>query len=118
MRFWILMLVMDYIIPITMICMGIYFLKCNFHEFLRWFGMETDTYKIAQKIQKFAWRSYGKAYIICGIAMSVLFTAVIYPARDMGIGMMARIGGTICFIQGALLIASIILIKRRLKMLL
>ena len=106
MGFWIFMLIMDLLIPVTMIGFGSYFMKNAPKEINAVFGYRTsmsmknkDTWEFAHK--------YCKVWCASGIAMlsiTVIFMFLVIGKNEECVG---RIGGIICGVQLIPLIGSI-----------
>lgn len=67
MGFWIYMLIMDLILPFTMIGFGKYFIKKAPKEINGVFGYRTSMSMKNKDTWEFAHRYYGKIWYICGL---------------------------------------------------
>ena len=116
MGFWIFMLIMDLLIPFTMIGFGKYFLKTAPKEINAVFGYRTTMSMKNKDTWLFAHKYCGKIWYKVGLIMLpisfVIMLFVIGRTKDM-IGM---VGGIVCFVQMIPLVGTIIPTERALKM--
>ena len=115
MGFWIFMLIMDLLIPLTMIGFGKYFLKTAPKEINATFGYRTTMSMKNKDTWIFAHKYCGKIWYICGVAL--LFVSIIVMAIVLGKtkDTIGNIGGILCGIQLILLICSIFPTEKALK---
>lgn len=116
MGFWIFMLIMDLLIPFTMIGFGKYFLKTAPKEINAVFGYRTTMSMKNKDTWLFAHKYCGKIWYKVGLIMLpisfVIMLFVIGRTKDI-IGM---VGGIVCFVQMIPLVGTIIPTERALKM--
>lgn len=107
MGFWIFMLIMDLLIPVTMIGFGSYFMKNAPKEINAVFGYRTSMSMKNKDTWEFAHKYCGKVWYASGIAMlsiTVIFMFLVIGKNEECVG---RIGGIICGVQLIPLIGSI-----------
>lgn len=107
MGFWIFMLIMDLLIPVTMIGFGNYFMKNAPKEINAVFGYRTSMSMKNKDTWEFAHKYCGKVWCSFGIAMlsiTVIFMFLVIGKNEECVG---RIGGIICGVQLIPLIGSI-----------
>lgn len=108
MAFWIFMLVMDLLIPITMAVFGRYFVKKAPKEINMIFGYRTSMSMKNRDTWEFAHHHLGKIWYITGVvllfATVIIFFCVILKPQDT----IERVGEIVCILQLVLLIVSII----------
>jgi len=115
MGFWIFMVVMDLLIPLTMIGFGRYFLKSAPKEVNAIFGYRTTMSMKNRDTWEFAHRYCGKIWYYTGIIMlplTVLSMLFVFGKSTDTIGWL---GSVICFIQMIPLIGSIFPTEKALK---
>lgn len=107
MGFWIFMLIMNLLIPVTMICFGNYFMKSAPGNINIVFGYRTsmsmknqDTWKFAHEYCGNLWFKWGKITLI----LTVIAMLFLLGKSEDTIG---NWGGTICMIQLIFLIGAI-----------
>ncbi len=107
MGFWIFMLIMDLLIPVTMIGFGRYFMKNAPKEINAVFGYRTSMSMKNKDTWEFAHKYCGKVW--CASGMVILPITVIFMFLVIGKneGCVGSIGGIICGVQLILLIGSI-----------
>lgn len=107
MGFWIYMLIMDLLLPFTMIGFGKYFIKKAPKEINRVFGYRTSMSMKNKNTWEFAHRYCGKIWYICGLI--TLFITVVCMLLLIGKDKdVVGIGGTIMMgVQLVPLIGSI-----------
>ena len=107
MGFWIYMLIMDLILPFTMIGFGKYFIKKAPKEINGVFGYRTSMSMKNKDTWEFAHRYYGKIWYICGLSalpITVIFMLLVIGKNVETVG---TVGGIIMGIQLVPLIGSI-----------
>jgi len=115
MGFWIFMVVMDLLIPLTMIGFGRYFLKSAPKEVNAIFGYRTTMSMKNRDTWEFAHRYCGKIWYYTGIIMlplTVLSMLFVFGKNTDTIGWL---GAVICFIQMIPLIGTIFPTEKALK---
>lgn len=115
MGFWIFMLVMDLLIPFTMIGFGRYFLKTGPQEINSVFGYRTTMSMKNKETWIFAHKYCGKIWYIGGLAMlpiSLVVMLTVIGKTENGIGIVSSI---LCLVQLIVLVGAIIPTERALK---
>lgn len=108
MGFWIFMLIMDLLIPFTMIGFGKSFLKNPPKEINAVFGYRTTMSAKNKDTWIFAHKYCGKIWFICGLILlpiSIIVIAMVFGKPEDTVG---TVGGVLCGIQMIPLIGSII----------
>ena len=108
MEFWIFMLIMDLILPFTMIGFGKYFMKKAPKEINSVFGYRTSMSMKNKDTWEFAHKYCGKVWYVCGMVMlpiTVIFMLLVIGKNEDCVGSM---GGIICGVQLIPLIGSIL----------
>lgn len=115
MGFWIFMLIMDLLIPFTMIGFGYFFLKKAPKNINTLFGYRTTMSMKNKDTWEFAHKYCGKLWYVWG--MILLFLTVIPMLWVLGKseGMIGTIGGILCGIQMIPLIGCIFPTEHALK---
>lgn len=115
MGFWIFMMIMDVIIPLTMIVIGCYFIKKAPKKINLAFGYRTtmsmknkDTWEIAHHYSGLLWRAVGLILLIVTI---IAMPFSIGKTEDF----VGAFGGILCGIQLVFLVASIFPVEIALK---
>ena len=108
MGLWVYMLIMDLLLPFTMIGFGRYFMKKAPAEINSVFGYRTSMSMKNKDTWKFAHKYCGKIWYVCGLVMLpltvILFLALIGKSQDC----VGTAGGIIMGIQLVPLLGSII----------
>lgn len=107
MGFWVFMLIMDLLIPFTMICFGRYFMKKAPKEINAVFGYRTSMSMKSKDTWEFAHKYFGKIWYVCGLIMlpaTVIFLLLVIGKNEDYVG---TVGGIICDVQLIPLIGSI-----------
>ncbi len=115
MVFWIFMMIMDLLLPVTMIGFGRYFMKKAPNEINAVFGYRTSMSMKNKDTWEFAHQYFGKIWYICGLAMlpiTVMFMLFIIEKNEDCVG---TVGGIICGVQMIPLIGSVFLTETALK---
>lgn len=108
MEFWIFMLIMDLLLPFTMIGFGRYFMKKAPKEINSVFGYRTSMSMKNKDTWEFAHKYCGKVWYVCGMVMlpiTVIFMLLVIGKNEDCVGSM---GGIICGVQLIPLIGSIL----------
>ncbi|MFC4805127.1 SdpI family protein [Filifactor villosus] len=107
MGFWIFMLVMDLLIPFTMLGFGRLFSKNPPKEINMMFGYRTSMSMKNKETWDFAHKHFGRLWYISSL---VIFPLSLFPLLFV-IGksddVIGKVGGTICFLQFIPFIGSI-----------
>ena len=107
MGFWIFMLIMDLLLPLTMIGFGRYFIKKAPKEINAVFGYRTTMSMKNRGTWEFAHKYCGKIWYVCGwimLPITVLFLLLTIGKNEDYIG---TVGGIIAMVQLIPLIGSI-----------
>lgn len=107
MWFWIFMMIMDLLIPFTMIGLGKYFINNAPKEINDFFGYRTSMSMKNKDTWEFAHHYCGRLWIIIGGIMIVPSVISMLFVIGKDIGTVGSFGGILCFVQLAFLIASI-----------
>ena len=108
MGFWVFMLVMDLLIPLTMIGFGRYFTKRVPKEINAVFGYRTSMSMKSKDTWVFAHNYCGRIWYFCGLIMlpvTVLFFLLVIGENKDYVG---TVGGIICVVQLISLMGSIL----------
>jgi len=108
MFFWIFMLVMDLLIPFTMLGFGWYFLKRPPKEINSIFGYRTSMSMKNRDTWMFAHHYCGKLWYVCGLILlplSVIPMLLVFGAAEDTV---EAVGGIVCGLQMIFMIGSII----------
>ena len=115
MGFWIFMLIMELLMPSTMIGFGRYFSNQAPKEINTAFGYRTKRYMKNRKTWEFAHKYFGKLWYICGLVLLpvsiILMVFLIGESEDI----IGNLGAIICVVQLIPLIGSIFLTENALK---
>ena len=115
MEFSIFMIVMDLLIPFTMIGFGRYFLKSAPKDINGVFGYRTTMSMKNKDTWNFAHNYCGKIWFYCGLVMlpiSIIVMILVFGKTKDFIG---TVGGILCFIQMIPLVGSILPTELALK---
>lgn len=115
MAFWIFMMVMDLLIPFTMIGFGKYFINNAPKEINDFFGYRTSMSMKNKDTWEFAHHYCGKLWIIIGGIMIVPSAISMLFVIGKDIDTVGSFGGILCFVQIVFLIASIFPTERALR---
>ncbi|MDD3796169.1 MAG: SdpI family protein [Lachnospiraceae bacterium] len=99
MAFWIFMVIMDLLIPCTMIGFGRYFLKKAPKNINNVFGYRTSMSMKNENTWLFAHKYCGKIWYICGLILlpiSIVAMILVIGKTDDVVG---SVGGVLCAIQ-------------------
>ena len=107
MGFWIFMLVMNLLIPLSMIGIGAVFRRAAPREINPVFGYRTALSMKNRETWEFAHRHCGKVWITTGWVLLPLTIAVMLPLLGRPEDAVGLWGGVVCGVQTAVLIASI-----------
>ena len=89
MGFWIFMLIMDLLLPFTMIGFGRYFMKKAPKEINSVFGYRTSMSMKNKDTWKFAHKYCGKVWYVCGMVMlpiTVIFMLLVIGKNEDCVG--------------------------------
>lgn len=115
MGFWIFMLIMDLIFPVTMIVFGRYFTKKAPKEINHIFGYRTSMSMKNKDTWNFAHNYLGKIWYVCGLVLlpvTIIYFLLIIGKSENYVG---TAGGIVCVVQLVVLIGTIIPTERALR---
>lgn len=107
MGFWIFMLIMDLLIPITMIILGKRFLKHPPAEINALYGYRTPMSMKNRDTWEFAHRYCGRIWHVCGWVMLPVTAIFLLPVMGKSKDCVETAGGILCVAQLLLLTGSI-----------
>ncbi|MCI8837917.1 MAG: SdpI family protein [Hungatella sp.] len=107
MGFWIFMLIMDLLIPLTMIGFGRYFMKNAPSEINAVFGYRTSMSMKNKDTWEFAHRYCGKIWYVCGLILLPVTVMFLLLAIGKSRDYVGTAGGMICGAQLIPLIGSV-----------
>ncbi len=107
MGFWIFMLIMDLLIPSTMIGFGRAFMKKVPNEINAVFGYRTSMSMKNKDTWEFAHKYCGRIWFVCGWAMLPITVISMLFVIGKNVDHIGTVGGIICGVQFILLIGSI-----------
>ncbi len=108
MGFWIFMLIMNILVPITMIGFGMYFRKTAPKQINYVFGYRTRMSMINQDTWEFAHHHCGRSWYITGWVMLPVSVIAMLFLLGKDIDVIGNIGAVILYIQCVPLLGSII----------
>lgn len=115
MWFWIFMLIMNLIIPLSMIGFGKYFLKNTPKEINSVFGYRTTMSMKNRDTWDFAHKYFGKIWYICGLVLLPFSIILMFFVLGQDKDVIGALGTILCFIQIIPLIGSIFPTEKALK---
>ena len=115
MGFWIFMLLMDLLIPFTMIGFGRCFMKNTPKEINAVFGYRTSMSMKNKDTWEFAHKYCGKIWYVCGLIMLLITVIILLLVIGKSRDYVETVGGIICGVQLIPLIGSIFPIEIALK---
>ena len=115
MGFWMFMLLINLLIPFTMIGFGRYFMKKPPKEINAMFGYRTSMSMKNKDTWDFAHKHCGKAWFICGWVITPITIIAMLLIIGKGMEIVEKFGSIIVFVQLAILIGSIIPTEMALK---
>lgn len=115
MGFWIFMLIMDLLLPFTMIGFGRYFIKKAPKEINAVFGYRTSMSMKNRETWEFAHKYCGKIWYICGLIMLPITVLCLLLVIGKGEDYVGTVGEIVCGAQLIPLIGSIFPIEIALK---
>lgn len=107
MGFWIFMLLMDLLIPLTMIVFGKMFMTKFPKNINAVFGYRTTMSMKNKDTWEFAHKYCGKLWFKCGLVLLPLSVVPLIFVFHKGTDTIGTVGGIVCAVQLVLLIASI-----------
>ena len=115
MGFWIFMLFMDLLIPLTMVGLGKRFMKKSPQNINPLFGYRTTMSMKNNDTWEFAHRYCGKLWFRCGLILLPLSIAPLIFVFNKGTDIIGTVGGIVCAVQLVPLIGSIFPTEAALK---
>lgn len=115
MGFWVFMLIMDLLIPFTLVGFGKYFLKTAPKEITALFGYRTAMSMKNRDTWDFAHHYCGKIWYSCGLALLPVSILVMLSVIGKTEGVVGVVGGLLCAVQALPLIGSVFLTEKALK---
>lgn len=107
MGFWIFMLVMDLLTPLTMMGFGYYFVKSAPKNINFIFGYRTEMSMKNKDTWKFAHKYCGTLWKRCGLTLLLLSVGMMLWVVQKDIDTVGKMGSVICVIQMVVLIGTI-----------
>ena len=115
MGFWIFMLIMDLLIPFTLIGFGRYFMKNAPTQINVVFGYRTTMSMKNQETWEFAHKYCGKIWYVCGLILLPITVAFLLFSIGKSEDYVGTVGGTICMVQLIPLIGAIFPTEKALR---
>jgi len=115
MGFWIFMLIMVLLIPLTMIFFGWLFFRRTPKEINYVYGYRTKRSMMNEETWRFANQYFGKAWYLCGLLSAPLSVIAIAIVFGKGPGIVGTVGGIITMLQMLPLIGAIVPTESELK---
>ena len=113
--FWIFMLVINLIIPLTMISFGRYFLIRPSKRNNGIFGYRTARSAMNEDTWAFAHHYCGRLWALSGALLLVFSPLAMVPVMEMNMDTVGLYGGILSLIQAAVLLGSVLVTERALK---
>lgn len=107
MGFWFFMLMMDLLLPFTMIAFGRYFMKKAPKEINMVFGYRTSMSMKNKDTWEFAHKYFGKIWYVCGSAMLPITVIIMLLLIGKNKDCVGNVGGILCGLQLIPLIGAI-----------
>lgn len=108
MVFWIFMIIMNLLIPLTMIVFGRYFMKKAPKEINGVFGYRTSMSMKNMDTWQFAHKYCGKIWYVCGFITLILTVVSMLLILDKNKDIIGIVGGVIVWVQLMFLVGSIV----------
>lgn len=115
MGFWIFMLLMDLLVPLTMIGFGKLFMTKSPRNINAVFGYRTTMSMKNKDTWEFAHKYFGKLWFRCGLVLLPLSVIPLMFVFGKDADMIGAVGGTVCTVQLVPLIGSIFPTEAALK---
>ena len=100
MGFWIFMLAMDLILPLSMVFLGRYFVRHAPGSINMLFGYRTARSMKNQDTWQFAHRYFGKLWYKMGLWLLILSVAAMLPGLGKDKDAVGTLGGIVCTLVG------------------
>ena len=115
MGFWIFMLIMVLLIPLTMIFFGWLLFRKTPKEINYVYGYRTKRSMMNEETWRFANQYFGKVWYLCGLISAPLSVIAIALVFGKGPGTVGMVGGIITMLQMLPFIGAIVLTESELK---
>lgn len=115
MGFWIFMLIMVLLIPLTMIFFGWLLFRKTPKEINYVYGYRTKRSMMNEETWRFANQYFGKVWYLCGLISAPLSVIAIAIVFGKGPGTVGTVGGIITMLQMLPLIGAIVPTESKLK---
>ena len=115
MGFWIFMLIMVLLIPLTMIFFGWLLFRRTPKKINYVFGYRTKRSMMNEETWRFANQYFGKVWYLCGLILAPLSVIAIGIVFGKGPGTVGTVGGIITMLQMLPLIGAIVPTESELK---
>ena len=115
MGFWIFMLIMVLLIPLTMIFFGWLLFRRTPKEINYVYGYRTKRSMMNEETWRFANQYFGKVWYLCGLISAPLSVIAIAIVFGKGPGTVGTVGGIITMLQILPLIGAIVPTESELK---
>lgn len=115
MGFWIFMLLMDLLIPLTMIALGKLFITKSPRNINPVFGYRTTMSMKNKDTWEFAHKYCGRLWFKCGLVLLPLSVIPLIFVFDKGTDIIGTVGGIVCIMQLVPLIGAIFPTEAALK---
>lgn len=115
MGFWIFMLIMVLLIPLTMIFFGWLLCRKTPKEINYVYGYRTKRSMMNEETWRFANQYFGKVWYLCGLISAPLSVIAIAIVFGKGPGTVGTVGGIITMLQMLPLIGAIVPTESELK---
>ena len=115
MGFWIFMLIVDLIIPFTLIGFGRYFMKKAPKKINEAFGYRTAMSMKNEDTWEFAHHYCGRIWYICGLVTLPITVIVMLSVIGKNVDVIGTAGGIVVGVQIVLFIVAVFLTERALK---
>ena len=115
MGFWVFMLVMVLLMPLSMLFLGRYFIKKAPASINYAFGYRTSMSMKNQDKWQFAHQQLGKTRYVCGLVLTPLSVLAMLFVLGKGQNAVGAMGSVLCTLQLIPLLASIVPTERALR---
>ena len=115
MGFWIFMLIMVLLIPVSMIAFGREFMNSAPHNINSTFGYRTKRSMMNEDTWKFAHLYIGKLWFICGLIILLPSVAVMLFVLGKEVNTVGTVGAILVFVQMLPMFGTIIPTEKALK---
>lgn len=115
MGFWIFMLLMDLLIPLTMIALGKLFITKSPRNINPVFGYRTTMSMKNKDTWEFAHKYCGRLWLKCGLVLLPLSVIPLIFVFDKGTDIIGTVGDIVCIVQLVPLIGTIFPTEAALK---